>query len=144
MTPRERFEALVSPEPMSGCWLWAGAISDSGYGRFNLNHKNRRAHKVAWELFVGPIAPGLSVCHRCDNKACVNPRHLFLGTQFDNMRDCAIKGHLRAKLTPAQVVEIRGLLSTTRRGEIAARYGVSQSAIYLIAKRENWARVGAA
>ena len=75
--------------------VWTGTRFASGYGRITQNGKRARAHRVAFELFVGPIPSGMHVLHRCDNPPCVNPSHLFIGTHLDNMRDMEAKG--RAK-----------------------------------------------
>jgi hypothetical protein len=82
----------VSPEPNTGCWLWLGAPVDwKGYGRFYRDGAAVLAHRAAWGLFRGEPAD-LRVLHKCDNPACVNPDHLFLGTQLDNIRDRDAKG----------------------------------------------------
>lgn len=87
----ERFWRLVRKS--EGCWLWVGKIEASGYGRIWIEGlKQEGAHRVSWELHNGPITDGLFVLHRCDVKTCVNPEHLFLGTQLDNMRDRLAKG----------------------------------------------------
>ena len=78
----------------TGCWQWLGA-THAGYGVFGFNRQMMRAHRVSYELYVGPIPPGLSVLHRCDNPPCTNPDHLFVGTQLDNMRDMCAKGRAR-------------------------------------------------
>lgn len=75
------------------CWLWIGSRLPTGYGTFRVGKKVKRAHRVSWELHNGPIIDGsLLVCHTCDNPMCVNPDHLFLGTNLDNMRDRNAKG----------------------------------------------------
>ena len=74
------------------CWIWNGAIRTSGYGGFSLNGKNCYAHRVSYEIHSGKIEKNLFVLHRCDNRKCVKPQHLFLGTQEDNMKDMNKKG----------------------------------------------------
>src|ERR1043166_7633701 len=76
----------------NGCWIWQGAKTTLGYGQVCINYKLIYAHRLVWELTVGPIPKGMNVLHRCDNPPCVNPLHLFLGTQMDNVLDCRKKG----------------------------------------------------
>ncbi len=78
------------------CWEFDGNISH-GYGRLTVDGKRVLAHRYSYEKFVGPILEGLMVCHKCDNPPCVNPDHLFLGTQLDNIRDCIAKGRFNTK-----------------------------------------------
>jgi hypothetical protein len=92
VTLRERFEAKFTPEPMSGCWLWTGAVQGHGYGCFHVGGQPLQAHRMAWQLTHGSIAPGIHVLHRCDNPACVNPSHLFLGDPKINAQDRSKKG----------------------------------------------------
>jgi len=90
--PAEKFLSRIIPEPNTGCWLWeGGSRGGKGYGQFNPRGKNFAAHRFSYQLHVGEIPKGLSVLHKCDTPACVNPEHLFLGTQTDNMRDRAAK-----------------------------------------------------
>lgn len=76
----------------SGCWNWQRCKNKAGYGIYVYKQKNYLAHRFSWSLKNGDINKGLHVLHKCDNPACVNPDHLFLGTQSDNNKDCKSKG----------------------------------------------------
>lgn len=89
-----RFNKFVREDP-NGCWIWIGGKTSDGYGKFYLNGIKRRAHRVAWVIRNGQIPEGLNVLHNCDNPSCVNPDHLFLGTQIDNIIDMVSKGRNR-------------------------------------------------
>ena len=128
----ERLRQKYQVDPNTNCWLWQGALSgSSGYGSLRENHKAVYAHRVAWREFVGPIPFGLCVLHRCDNPPCINPDHLFLGTQADNMRDMNVKGKARggpkSKLSIAAVQEIKTLYPQLRQHEIGDKFGISAS-----------------
>lgn len=149
MTPRwqvkdaERFWRRVRKTEC--CWVWTGCRLRTGYGHFKVAGRVVRAHRFAWEEVHWPIADGLHVCHRCDNPACVNPAHLFLGTHEENMRDMARKNRAkswpgalnpRAVLTADRVALIRS--STEPRRLLAQRFGVSLSLISAVRNHRVW------
>lgn len=112
MTTKERFDTFWTPEPFSGCWLWTGnQRSNAGYGGFSIKHTSYSAHRISWELHRGEIPNGKQILHKCDTPACVNPDHLFVGTQSENVIDCAKKRRTPRILSADQVREIRHMIS---------------------------------
>lgn len=147
LTLQQRFEAKITREPTSGCWLWMGTREASGYGHFSVDRRRMRAHRMAWTLYRGEIPPGKFVCHHCDVPECVNPDHLFLGTPQENSTDMKRKGrhrrgeqHHAARLTRNQVDEIRKLLKEGKllQREIAALYGICCETVGNIKRGKNW------
>jgi len=127
------------------CWVWTAVTDRRGYGLLH-GAPYRAAHRLSYLLAYGDPA-GLHVCHRCDNPRCVNPAHLFLGTDADNLGDMAAKGrslwgerNMHAKLTVEQVLEIRRLAADggLLHREIAARFGVTRVTVTDIHRRRSW------
>lgn len=111
----ERFAAKYTPEPNSGCWLWTGATLPDGYGHFYYEGRVQMAHRASFLMHGGALVGDQQVCHRCDVRACVNPDHLFAGTQKDNVQDCIRKGR---RNTPSGFIQsaewVRRRVETTR------------------------------
>ena len=147
ITIRTRFEQKIKIAD-SGCWLWMAGKFHDGYGNFRMNDSTR-AHRVAYELYVGKIPAGLQVLHRCDVRHCVNPDHLFLGTHQDNMTDCKLKGrrprgedHPQAKLKEADILHIRELHTTgTKQKDLCIMYSKSDGAMSDIVNRKLWKHI---
>ncbi len=147
-TVAEKLEHYSIPEPNSGCLLWIGAIcTGTGYGHLGIKGRTVDAHRASWQEVNGPIPAGMHVLHTCDTRPCINPNHLFLGTPLTNAKDRQDKGRWRggdirgeasgnAKLTETQVLEIRAASGTLK--EIAARYGITASAVEKIRYRVSW------
>lgn len=139
----------------TSCWAW-GLGHSSGYGKFTFRVNGRDrvvyAHRYAWELINGPIPPHLVVRHRCDNGPCVNPDHLVLGTQRDNIQDsidrkrfnpCEGEWNPFSKLTDLQVIEIRKRRASGEKlAPLASEFGVSTQTIMGIARGLMWRHVG--
>lgn len=133
------------------CQIWDGKIFKSGYGRIGGGKRSRYAHRVAYEKAFGPIPPGMQVLHKCDNYLCINPEHLFLGTQDDNVKnmvhkDRNAKGTMKiksAKLNDESVLEIRRKYATgryTHRG-LAEEYGVCHAEIQNVIAGRRWRHI---
>lgn len=91
-SPVARIEAGSIPEPNSGCWLWLGSTNNKGYAHLTYGNRLHRGNRFSWTAHNGPIPDGIHVLHSCDNRLCVNPEHLFLGTNQDNVDDKMRKG----------------------------------------------------
>jgi hypothetical protein len=139
----DRIENKIIPEPNSGCWIWLGSVNEDGYGRVSWLRRNAHAHRVVYELLVGPIEAGKHLLHRCDNPCCVNPDHLFQGTPATNKADSVSKGrhvhgekHPAAKLTDETAMQI--LLAHGKHRDIAKQFGIHHSMVSGIKSRKQW------
>lgn len=153
MTDEQKFMRFVFPEANSGCWLWVGGTARYGYGTFRLNKKGHMAHKFSYEMFKGQVPPGYVIRHKCDVTCCVNPDHLDIGTQADNLRDMHERGRnnqpfgeakSQSKLTTEKVREIKIHLrdkTFPSYAALARAYGITVSALYEIRSGANWRRV---
>lgn len=148
----DRFWEKVEEGEPDQCWEWTAGKITSGYGSFWLHGRQVLAHRVAWELVNGPIPGGLLVCHHCDNPGCVNPSHLFLGSDWDNAADRDAKGRgnmgtgeasLNPKLTDAKVLEIRQKYAIGKYTllELGRLYGCSEANISYIVRGLTWSHI---
>ena len=131
----------------NGCWVWIKSLR-CGYGRFFVGGFHYSAHRYSWEAANGDIPSGMQINHLCNNPSCVNPDHLYVGNQTENMRDMLMAGRGRhkkgestalSKLTDSAVREIRGSLETT--AKLARVYNVSESAVRSARKGKTWKHV---
>lgn len=145
-TVRQRFEVKIRITP--GCWLWTGEKGGKGYGRMTIAKKYLMAHRLSYELYVGPIPSGMIICHTCDNPACVNPDHLWPGTDKTNAEDKMAKGRWAcgkrvpgqelsyARLSDEDVYAIRADGRYLKL--ISEEYGISAAHVNQIKTRIRW------
>jgi hypothetical protein len=121
------------------CWEWTGNFHANGYGRVG---ETGRCHRWSYEFFNGPIPDGLLVLHSCDNKKCVNPRHLRVGTHAENVQDAIARGRYKycgnRKVTPEQAEYIRRNPDKMKLREIAAKFGIAKSTASMIRSGKTW------
>ena len=145
---REKLLWHSATDQKTGCRLWVGSCFPNGYGHLQTREKAHLTHRLAYELFVGPIPEGLHICHRCDTPACINPAHLFPGTNRDNALDMVAKGRApatthpgarnpNAKITQEQAEQIVKAIGSCR--QIAKQFGISASQVARIRSgRTKW------
>jgi hypothetical protein len=146
-TKKERFFSHV--KKTSNCWLWTGCCNKGGYGRFSIPTQTWTllAHRISWEIFKGEIPKGMDVLHHCDNPPCVRPKHLYLGTDADNVRDRHQRGrdaHLygedssSAKLTFKKAQWIRKHYKFRQAKILAKKFGVERQTILRIVHNKTY------
>lgn len=162
-----RFNSLVRSGHLSDCWEWSGHIGSKGYGSLKICGLKFFAHRVAMWMQLGrQVDSSLAVCHKCDNRKCCNPSHLFLGTLADNNLDCERKGrnphpkkrqittavttgnlsrrgerHHSVKLSSATVLSIRAAYAPGATSELADKFNVHRNTVLKIVNRETWTHI---
>jgi len=142
----QRFWSKAKVGRKNKCWNWKASKTNDGYGRIQVNKENWLAHRLSWTIHNGRIPKGMHVLHKCDNPACINPSHLFLGSHLDNMRDKTKKGrgakgekHGRSKLTKEQAIKI--FYDTDLQKNIAKKHGINSVTVSLIKSRKRWKHI---
>lgn len=144
---KTRFLGKTSPDKSSnGCIEWIAGKNKKNYGKFSIGSRSITAHRVAYWIHHGIDPVGLHVCHTCDNPPCVNPEHLFIGTNTDNLNDRLVKNRTArgervggVKLKPSNIISIRG--DGRKLSEIASDYNVTASTIRAVKTRRSWAHI---
>lgn len=157
----DRFWDKVDKRGEDECWLWVGAVNSSGYGSFRFRGRAVASHRVSWILTFGEIEQllnvdvrGTCVLHKCDNRKCVNPNHLFLGTHEENMKDMAVKGRGKtkeqfgefnpcSKLTTNDVLQMRILYASGnyRLTDLANKFNIAFQTVSDITRRKRWRHI---
>jgi len=154
---QDRLNSKFIKDPKTQCWNWKNDLNKDGYGRITVSGKRYYAHRFSWIVHNGEIPADLYVLHKCDNPRCVNPKHLFLGTQKDNMADKESKGRSNniknlkkitgskngaSYITEAIVLEIRKLHSEgVNQKDLARQFGIGNATVWAIVHRHSWTHI---
>ena len=128
----------------NSCWLWIGKTEKHGYARAMIDGTRKLVHRLSWELFIGPIADGMDICHKCDTPRCIRPTHLFEGTHRDNIVDAVAKGRVIPPVRPRKInLEIaEKIRSDVHNGlslrKTASKYNVSKRLVLFIKQSKIW------
>jgi hypothetical protein len=146
---KKLFEERIKKTP--SCWIWIGLLSPQGYGRIKIRQKQKVASRLSWEIHYGEIPKGMIICHKCDNPACVNPEHLFIGRHKDNTHDMIRKKRKHSNigennpmviLNEEKVKEIRKLHQSGKKiKEIAEGYNLKYFTCLDVVNRRNWRHI---
>lgn len=143
--PIVRFHRKYKVDPETGCWIWTDRPHLLGYGELKVYGKMMKAHRFSYETFVGPLDPKLEICHECNTKLCVNPKHLRQDTKSSNQIDISkIKGRKNQKLSFEAVIEIKLALQNPYWGigkDLADKYGVARCTITEIKNNDKWKHI---
>lgn len=146
----KRFWLSVPKKEPDQCWEWQGHKDRSNYGQIRINGRWARSHRLSFVINVGLLIEGMSICHSCDNPACVNPAHLWQGTNHENILDKVKKGRAKvgigerqhlSKLTPALVSKIRELAGKVGHRQLAKMFNVARQSISCVINRRTWKHV---
>ena len=136
----DSFWSKVEIKALDDCWNWVGAKGSYGHGIIRVNGKNVRAHRLSLEKSGVTVPDDKVVCHKCDNPACVNPDHLFIGTQFDNLKDMTDKGRRFFKLNRNDAGRVKDMLRCgAKQQDIADWFGISNQLVSAINCGHKWA-----
>jgi hypothetical protein len=152
LDPYQRLKEKYKVNIDSGCWEYLANSYYNGYAHIKFKNKTYKAHRFSYELHNGPISDDLCVLHKCDNRKCINPEHLFLGSRDDNMKDMVSKNRQAkgifngtSKLSEQDVIEIKNYLNTNLyKGlitDLSKKYDVSRAVIYSIKTGKTWSHV---